>query len=109
MQELLLCLICLFFWIKIHSFEIISFDWELNSICYNGGIIKTGERALPVQRYQRSCCMFSKAPGTEWTQRGAGPTRLGYRSFFPWQHVLSFIQIKLTFQGNCSAGFPPAP
>ena len=90
MQELLLCLICLFFWIKIHSFEIISFDWELNSICYNGGIIKTGERALPVQRYQRSCCMFSKAPGTEWTQRGAGPNPTGLPVFLSMATCVKF-------------------
>ena len=41
----------------------------------------TGERALPGQRYQRSCRLFFQAAGTEWTQRGVRPNLTGLPVF----------------------------
>ena len=45
----------------------------------HGGIIKTGERALLVQRYQRSCCIFFKLLALSGHSGVLVPTRFSYR------------------------------
>ena len=45
----------------------------------HGGIIKTGERALLVQRYQRSCRIFFKLLALSGHSGVLVPTRFSYR------------------------------
>ena len=59
-------------------------DIKVSSVCpLHGGMIKTGERSLPVQRYRLSYHLFSKRLTLSGHSGVFVPTHLGYQSFFP--------------------------
>ena len=72
------------------SEHLVLFSVTCDCLLFHGGIIKTGESLTDTKVPAKSPNDFYKRLALSGHSGALVPTRLGYRSFFPWQHVLNF-------------------